>query len=369
MMINIPEHIQQLLPYRPGMLIEDLANKRKLSRIVKLASNENPRGPSPMAIKAIQEVADKSHHYPNPASPLLVKALSNKLAINPKQIICASGIDSLLASIITAFSSENDEVLTSQGTFIGIYVHAGKFKRKLIQVPLRSLAYDLEALINAISSKTKIIYLANPNNPTGTMFFRSDFAKFMARVPKNVLVVLDEAYEAYGCSHPEYVRGLEFLEENVITLRTFSKVYGLAGLRVGYAVGAEKVIAELYKVKQPFEPSRPAQFAAAAALLDENHVKMTISLNQKILAKMQSFFQSIELPFVKSSWTNFIMLHMPSQDFALNFQQECLEKGLILRYLGPFGIPNGLRITTGLEDETLFALNVIKNIWMKYKSI
>ncbi len=366
-MVVIPKHIQKLTPYRPGMPIEDLAKERNLSRIVKLASNENPNGPSPKALEAINKALPMSHLYPNPVAPVLVDSLSKKLSLKPEQIVCGNGIDSLLASIITAFSSVNDEILTADATFIGIYVHAAKFGRKLTLVPLKNWTFDLDAIAKAVTDKTKIIYIANPNNPTGTMFLRHDFDNFMKKVPDNVLVVLDEAYEHYASLHPEYVNGLEFLNNNLISLRTFSKVYGLAGLRVGYAIGVERLISELYKVKLPFEPGTPAQFAAAAALSDDKYVADSVELNKNILEKMKTFFNSVKLQYLES-WANFLMIKAPSTEYAVAFQNECLEHGLILRHVAPFGAPNGIRITTGNEDGTHFAFNVITKVLSKFNS-
>ncbi len=361
-MIKIPKNIQHLNPYKPGMSTEELANAKKLKRIVKLASNENPRGASHMGMEMLQKVTEQSSLYPNPSAPYLVQTLSESLCVSSKQIVCGSGIDSLLASIIIAFSSENDEILTSEGTFIGIYVHARKYGRKLTKIPLKKWTYDLDTILDSITERTKIIYIANPNNPTGTMFLRPQFEIFFEKVPKDVLVVLDEAYEDYAYYHPEYAEGLDFLNENLITLRTFSKAYGLAGLRVGYAVASCKLIAELYKVKLPFEPNRIAQFCAAAAFLDYDFVYETLCLNKKILGMMYKFFQYIELPFIKS-FTNFVMLILPSTEIALKFTDRCLDYGLILRHLGSFGIPNAIRITTGTEEDTLYAFRVIKRVW------
>lgn len=365
-MIQIPLNVQELLPYKPGMPSEELANRVKLKRIVKLASNENPIGSSPKAIDLIREKIDRAHIYPNQASPQLVNSISEKLLVDHSKIICGSGIDSLLASIIIACSSGGDEIVTSCGTFIGIYVHARKFNRTLVQTELKNWGYDLQAILKSVSDKTKIIYIANPNNPTGSMFFRDEFKEFIEKVPDNVLVVLDEAYNEYACSYAGYVDGIEFKRENLITMRTFSKVYGLAGLRVGYAIGHEKIIAQIYKVKMPFEPNRLGQFAACAALGDDEFVEQTVELNQNMLTKMCSFFDSIKLPYVKS-WANFVLLIMPSRDFALNFHNACLEKGLILRHVEPFGISNGIRVTTGMQDDTFFALNIIEEVWLNLK--
>ncbi len=286
-MIKIPEHIKNLKPYKAGKPIEDLVREKGLNKIVKLASNENPLGPSPKAVEAIKNNLDKLHRYTNPSSYKLVHAIAEKYKKDPSQIVCSSGSDSILQFIITAFTDEHDELLTSEGTFIGWYVNSNKYGRKLNLVPLKDYHYDLEEIVNRINSKTKIIYLANPNNPTGTKFTKREFENFIKRVPKNVLVVLDEAYTVYAEDDPEYPNGLEYDSENLITVRTLSKAYGLAGIRIGFAIGPSYLIKEIYKVKLPFEPNLLAQEAGIAALNDEEFLFKTKDLNKASLIKMK----------------------------------------------------------------------------------
>ncbi len=363
-MIKIPEWILNLRPYIPGKPISELAREKSLQRIVKLASNENPLGPSPKAMKAVIENISEAHRYVDRTAPELVAKIASKFGKNPDQIICGHGVDSLLGYILCAFTRENDEVLTSDGTFIGIYVNVRKLGRKLSLVPLKNYTYDLEAIGSSISPQTKIIYLANPNNPTGTIFTKKQFEEFIADVPEDILVILDEAYTEFVSKDPEFPNGLDYDYDNLIVTRTLSKTYGLAGLRVGFAAGPEKIIGELYKVKLPFEPNYAAQKAAAAALDDDEFLKKTLEVNEKSLGRMAARFDEIGIEYVKTH-ANFLLLLMPSTEFAESFNEECLNSGLILRHVKPFGIPNGIRINSGTEDETSFALEVIEKVYQK----
>jgi histidinol-phosphate aminotransferase len=361
-MIKIPKNIQKLQPYVAGKPIEELARERNLKKIVKLASNENPLGSSPKAIDAIKKHLNELHRYTNPSAYKLVNAIARHFNKRPEQIVTGSGSDSLLQYIITAFSDEDNEILTSEGTFTGWYVNASKYGRKSVLVPLRDFHYDLDGIVSCITQKTKIIYLANPNNPTGTIFTSNEFENFLTKVTSNVLVVLDEAYTVYAESNPDYPNGLNYERDNLIVLRTLSKAYGLAGLRIGFGVGPKELIKELYKVKLPFEPNHLAQEAAIAAFNDNEFLEKTIKLNSSSLSKMTKKFDKLGIRHVPTS-ANFILLIFPTEEFAAEFCNRCLEKGLILRHVKTFGIPNGVRINSGTEEETEFALNIISEIY------
>jgi histidinol-phosphate aminotransferase len=361
-MIKIPKHIQELQPYVAGKPIEELAREKDLKRIVKLASNENPLGPSPKAVEVIRKHLYELHRYTNPSAYKLVNAIASKFNKKPEQIVTGSGSDSLLQYMITAFSDRDDEILTSGSTFIGWYVNANKYGRKSVLVPLKDYHYDLNGIANGITAKTKIIYLANPNNPTGTMFTINEFEEFLAKVPLNVLIVLDEAYTIYAESNPDYPNGLSYELENLIVLRTLSKAYGLAGLRIGFGVGPKELIKELYKVKLPFEPNHLAQEAAIAAFDDKEFLIKTIMLNISSLSKMIRKFDKLGIKQIPTS-ANFILLVFPNEEFAGEFCNGCLERGLILRHVKTFGIPNGVRINSGTEEETEFALDIISEVY------
>lgn len=360
-MVKVPQHIKNLQGYIAGKPIEELARERNLSRIVKLASNENPLGASPKAMKAAAEALEHGHRYVDPNAFELTSALAEKISRAPEQIVWGAGVDSLLAYIISAFSNAGDEVLTSQGTFIGIYVNSNKLNRKLALVPLREYHIDLDGIISGINERTRIIYLANPNNPTGTFFTGDQFESFMAQVPTDKLVILDEAYNSFASGNPVFPNGLEFEYDNLILTRTFSKDYGLAGLRVGYAVGNETLMAQVRKVKLPFEPGCPAQQAALAAMEDDDFINRSTDMNRRSITKLLTEFDRIGLKYVPPG-ANFILMIFKSEASAKAFNEACLDQGLILRHVGPFGIPNGVRINSGNEDETDFAIDVIRRV-------
>ncbi len=361
-MIYIPAYVKSLAPYKAGKPIAELARERNLMRIVKLASNENPLGPSPKAMAAVTQAVAEMHRYPDPRTWDLVQALSRKYDIRPEHIVCGHGTDALLGYAIGAFSEPGDELLTAEGTFIGIYVSTLKQGRTLRKVPLKDYAFDLEAILAAIGPKTKIIFLANPNNPTGTMVTRKEFESFMDRVPEDILVILDEEYYTYAGLFPEYPQGVSYWYDNLVVTRTLSKAYGLGGLRVGFAVGPSHVIDAIFKVRYTFEPNYLAQVAATAALDDDEFLERTVKTNTASLKRMRARFDTLGIRQV-DSYANFIMILMPSQTLAEEFYQRCLEHGLIVRPVAAYGVPNGIRINSGTEDETTFALEVIEEVW------
>ncbi len=361
MVVPTPKHLLGLKPYRPGKPIEELAREKQLKRIVKLASNENPLGPSPKAMAAMREAMAGIHRYPDAGAYNLVQALADRFGRPASEIVCGSGTDALLEYIVMAFSEPGGQVLTSAGSFIGMQVNTQKLARQLVEVPLRDYHFDLDALTAAIQPQTRILYLANPNNPTGSMFSKQEFEALMCKVPSEVLVVLDEAYYEYAKELPEYPNGLEYRFDNLIVTRTLSKIYGLAGIRVGFALGPESLIRELYKVKLPFEPNNLAQAAAIGALADDEFLTETITLNRRMLTEMGKRFDALGIPYVKSA-ANFLMLIFADENRATAFSNACLNRGLIVRHVGAFGVPNGVRINTGTEDETHFALEVIEQV-------
>ncbi len=360
-MIKIPEHIENLWPYKAGKPISELAREKGLSHIVKLASNENPNGPSPLALLAIQRALPQSHLYVDPNAYELVQAISQEFKVAPERIVCGHGTDALLEYIIMAFSEDDDEVLTSMGTFIGAYVNTNKLGRRLVRTELKDYHFDLEAILAAITDRTRIIYLANPNNPTGSMITKERLGWFLAQVPKEILVILDEAYFQYAEGYPEYPDGIRYELPNLIVTRTLSKAYGLGGLRVGFAVGPEDLITALSKVKLPFEPNHLAQVAGAAALKDYEFLKLTMEMNRRSLTRFKEAFTELGIKYVPT-YCNSLLLVFESEGVAEKFFNECLERGLIVRHVKSFGIPEGVRINSGNDEETEFAIAVIKEV-------
>ena len=360
-MIEIPDHTRRLKAYKSGKPISELAREKDLPRIVKLASNENPIGPSPKAIEALERTSCELNRYTDPASTDLVEKMSGLIGKKPDQIIFGHGTDALLAYIVNAFTHENDEVLTSSATFIGIYVSINKLGRTLRTVPHKNYAYDLDALADAVTGDTRVVYLANPNNPTGTMFDMIAFERFMDRVPDNILVILDEAYSAYAEEHEGYPDGLKYDYENLLVTRTLSKVFGLAGLRIGYCTGPAYLIHELYKVKLPFEPNRLAQVAALAALDDRKFLAETLKVNRISLQMFRECFERLGIDYVPTA-ANFYLMLFATEETAAAFYEGCLDYGLIVRPVKPFGLPTGVRINSGTEEETRFAIDVIEKV-------
>lgn len=361
-MVKIPKHVEDLKPYRAGKPIDELRREKNLDKIVKLASNENPLGSSPKAVQAILSSLDEIHRYTDPLNHKMTVAFSAKLKIQPEHIIFGHGTDSLLVDIINAFSVQGDELLTSSGTFIGIFVNVKKLGRSLKTVPMKNYGYDLEAIQKAITDKTKIIYLANPNNPTGSMITIEEFKSFMDFVPDNILVILDEAYYAYAEEFSEYPDGLRYNYDNMVVTRTLSKIYGLGGMRIGFAVGPRRLIEALKKVRLPFEPNILSQEAAIAALDDKEFIEATVKLNRSQINKMVACFEKLDIEYVKP-FGNFVMLVLNSEKTAERFFETCLNKGLIVRPVAAFGVPNGIRINSGTAEETDFALKIIEEIY------
>lgn len=365
--MNIPKHIQKLEAYKPGKSIRDAEKEFGIAKWIKLASNENPLGVSPKAKEAAEKALGGGYIYPHPRAPELVEALSKKFNRKENEIFCASGVDAILQYAIMAFTDVTDEILTSEGSFIGIYVNARKLGRPMKLVPLQEYAYDLDAIARAVTDKTKMIYLANPNNPTGTAFTKSEWENFFKKIPQHILVLLDEAYYEYASHDPNYPNGLDYPLDRLIVTRTFSKAYGMANYRVGYAFSDSKIISELQKVKLPFEPSGVFSIAAASAIQDDEFLQRTQKLNLEGLKYFSDEFKKMGLKFVPHTLGNFFMLLLENEVQARNFNEKCLQHGLILRPLNSFGIPNGVRINTGTREENAQAIRIISSVFKEQK--
>lgn len=347
----IPRHIRELQPYVAGKTLKEVVDEYNPSYISKLASNENRLGASPRAIEAAVASFSSVMNYPDPTAGALRDRIAQKLNVKRENVIAASGSEGVMSLVMRAFFHDHEEALTAAATFIGFVVLVNARGVRLRQVPLTSdYRFDLPAIADAITPETKIIYLANPNNPTGTYFTRVEFEAFMARVPSHVLVLLDEAYVEYTEGFDDFPDSLQYRLDNVITLRTFSKAYGLAGLRVGYGIGQEDLIANLIKVKLPFEPSAPAQAAALAAIDDEDFLKRSLEIVRTGKERLYRFLADQGMPYVKSV-ANSVMIIFDHEKDAIDYTDSMLRQGVVLRRLPAFGLPNCVRITIGLPEE------------------
>lgn len=347
----IPRHIRELQPYVAGKTLEEVIRQYNPAKISKLASNENRLGASPKAIEAARASFSVVMNYPDPTSAALRDRIATELNVKRENVIAASGSEGVMSLVMRAFFHDHEEALTAAATFIGFVVLVNARGVRLRQVPLTSdYRFDLEAIAQAITPETKIIYLANPNNPTGTYFTKMEFETFMKKVPPHVLVLLDEAYVEYVEGVNDFPDSLHYRLDNVITLRTFSKAYGLAGLRVGYGVGQEDLIANLLKVKLPFEPSTPAQAAALAAIDDHEFLEHSLDIVRKGRIRLYDFLKEQGIPYVESV-ANSVMIIFDNESDAIQYTEDMLKRGVVLRRLPAFGLPNCVRITIGLPDE------------------
>lgn len=349
-MALVPPNIKSLLPYKAGRPIEEVAKEFGLDHVIKLASNENPWGPSPLAVEAARESMASVHRYPDPANRVLKSQLMDLFHVRAGNVITGNGSESIMATIMRTFLLASDEILSADNTFIGFRVLANASGRAKTWIPMKSHRYDLEAMGNAISEYTKIIYIANPDNPTGSYVTVDEFDAFMARVPSRVLVILDEAYFEFARHLKDYPDSMHYRYDNVITLRTFSKAHGLAGLRVGYGFAHEELIENLSKVRLPFEPSVPAQAAAIAALRDEEHLRKTVANNRVGHDYLRCELEKLGLPSLPSA-ANFVSFELGTEARAAHVNDALQRRGVIVRHLAPFGWPTLIRVTIGLPEE------------------
>jgi histidinol-phosphate aminotransferase len=316
---------------------------------VKLGSNENPLGPSPLAVGAARKALTDSNRYPDTAGFDLRQALAQKHAIPMEQIILGAGSTELIDLIARLFLRPSDAGVTSYGSFPLYYIAIRAAGARLIEVPLKDYRFDLGAIARSLNSETKIVFLANPNNPTGTMFTADEFDSFLARVPAHVFVVIDEAYCDY-IESDDYSRSVEIVKRrnNLMVLRTFSKVYGLAGLRIGYGLGPASVLNELNKIRGPFTASGVAQAAALAALSDRGHVRRSIDANNAGLAQLAAGLKRLGVRSIPSV-ANFILAEFGYDTEGLS--EELTKRGVIVRPMRWMGFPQAIRVSVGTRAE------------------
>jgi len=356
----VPPYIESLRPYEAGRTIEEIQREFGLTRVSKLASNENPIGASPLALQAMARSMDTLQLYPNGGLDLR-RVLAEQFDLKIENVIAGSGSEGIMSNIIRTFLCDEDEVLTTEAAFIGFQVLAKSRGVKYRTVPYRDWHYDLVALAQEINERTKIIYLANPNNPTGTIFSKHEFDAFYRHVPERVLIILDEAYFEYAKDNPRYPDSMHYRYDNVITLRTFSKVYGLAGVRIGYGFAHEDLISNVLKVKLPFEPSSVAQAAGIGALADKEFLHRSLELNARGIKFLSSALREMGLTVVPSD-ANFVMVVLSSAEQAAQLTRELVMQGIIVRPLASFGLPNCIRISTGTDEDNRRCVEAMSEI-------
>jgi len=341
--------IEKLTPYPPGKPIEEVERELGIVGSIKLASNENPLGPSPKAIKAIKENINSIHRYPDGSCYYLRQKLSKKFELPMKNIILGNGSNELIKLVVHTYLSPGEEVILPFPTFLMYEKIVQSFAGKIMTVPLFNFSIDLQAIRAAVTSKTKIIIINNPNNPTGMGLNKKDILEFLHSLPSDVIVILDEAYIEFS-KDPNIASSLKFLESYplLVVLRTFSKIYGLAGLRIGYGFASETVAASMNLVRQPFNVNYLAQVGALAALDDHKFVEKTITLIQDGLGFLYSQLNRIGLEYIPTQ-TNFFLIKTPLG--ANETFQRMLKEGVIVRSMESFGLNDYIRINVGLPEE------------------
>jgi histidinol-phosphate aminotransferase len=345
-----PPYIRSIAPYQPGKPIAELAREMGLepSGIVKLASNENPLGTSPFALRAIRAALDELARYPDGNGFELKQALSAKLGVAPERIVLGNGSNDVLDMAARAFLAPGLEAIYSQHAFAVYPLAVQSVGARGVEVAAKDYGHDVAAMRRAITARTRAIFIANPNNPTGTLVPPGELERFLESVPREVLVVLDEAYREYL---PEELRAdsLAWLERfpNLVVTRTFSKIYGLAGLRVGYALASPAVADLLNRVRQPFNVNSLALAAAAAALADEDFVRRGYELNRSGMAQITGGLRRLGVEYIPS-YGNFVSFRAGD---AAAVYRRLLERGVIVRPIASYGMPEHLRVTIGLEAE------------------
>jgi histidinol-phosphate aminotransferase len=344
----IPDYVRGLPVYVPGRPIEEVERELKIVA-VKLASNENPLGPSPKAVEAAQKALREANRYPDGGAHALREFLASKTGVASEEIFVGLGSSEIIDLAARVCLRAGLQGITSHGSYAPFSVAIRASGAELVLVPQREFAYDLEGVLRAITAKTGVIYIANPNNPTGTAFGLRELDDFLARVPDGVLVVLDEAYVHYAPSLDR--RKSEEIyrrRKNVLILRTFSKVYGLAGLRIGFAIGRPELLAAMSKLKTPFNTSGVAQAAALAAVNDREHVARCIETNARERARLSEGLAALGLKPAASE-TNFVFMEVGPDAKAIS--EELLRAGVIVRPLGWMGMPEAIRISVGTAEE------------------
>lgn len=360
MELSIPDYIYAIKPYKPGKPIEELEREYGITDSIKLASNENPLGPSPKAAKAVEAAAGRLHRYPDGSGYALTRKLSEKLGTAPERIVLGNGSDDVIGMLCRTLLKPGDEAVMTAPSFLMYEILVRSVGADPVFVPLNELAVDLEALAGAVTEKTRLVFVNNPNNPTGTFIRQEEFEAFLEKLPASVGVVLDEAYVEFA-RDPRCLNGLSLVAKDprLAVLRTFSKAYGLAGIRIGYGVMDAALAALLHRLRQPFNTSLPAQAAAEAALDDDDFLQQTLTLVATELDFLQAGVKEMGVPCFPTQ-ANFFMIDV-GRDADQVFE-GMLKQGVIVRSMVSYGYPRYIRINVGTREENKRFLKAFESV-------
>ena len=360
MKLSVPANILSIKPYSPGKPIEALEREYGMKNPVKLASNENPLGPSPMALKAIRGALKSVNRYPDGSGHDLIQALSKKLDVSSENIILGNGSDEIIGMLATALLSPGDEVILPQPSFLMYDIMIRSVGASPTYVPLKKLTIDLDRLKAPMTSRTRMVFVNNPNNPTGTIVSKKDFERFLETIPPGVIVIVDEAYIEF-VQDKNCALALDYFGDDrlLVILRTFSKAYGLAGLRIGYGVMPEEITSLLNRIRPPFNTNSLAQLGARAALNDSTFLKKTIRLVHK---EIQFMFDALDHLGIRCfpTQTNFFLIDLKKN--ADEVFELLLRQGIITRSMKSYGYPHYLRVNVGLREENIRFVRALGNV-------
>lgn len=343
-MVRPPEYVASIKPYVPGKPIEELERELGITGSIKLASNENPVGPSPLALEVIKEITKDLNRYPDGSGHYLRSALAERLSVKQENIILGNGSNELLDIAVRTFMRPGDDAVMAHPSFVVYSLAVQSLGAGSIQVPLKDFTHDLDAMTDAVTERTRIVFIANPNNPTGTMNTKEELDRMMERLPEDILVVMDEAYHEY-VSDPEYADSMKWFSEgkDILILRTFSKIYGLAGLRIGYGIAKSEIVTEMNKLRPPFNTNSISQAAALKALDDTGHIDNSRRVNEEGKRYLYGELGRLGIRHVPTE-ANFI--YMPVEN-SMALYEKLLRLGVIVRPIGP----GAIRVTVGLPEE------------------
>ncbi len=357
------DHIRNITPYQPGKPIEEVQRELGIFSVIKLASNENPLGPSPRALLAAEKMLQKAHLYPDGGCFELKQALAHFLQVNPTQLTIGNGSENILELITKTYLKENSAAIVSQYAFLTIQLLIKSYGVEMRTVPAKQFGHDIRQMIAAIDEKTRMVFVVNPNNPTGTYTNAHDMLLLLNSVPSHVLIVVDEAYHEY-IQQPNYLNLLPLLNQysNLVITRTFSKAYGLAGLRLGYSISSPAIADMLNRARLPFNVNSIAASAALAALSDQEHIRKSIQLNKLGMAFLEEAFKKSAIDYIPSLG-NFITINV--KEDAMAVYQKLLYQGVIVRPLSAYGMPTYLRVTVGTLEENEKLLTALSEVFKK----
>ncbi len=356
--------LQSIKPYVPGKSIQEVVREKGIKKVVKMASNENPLGISPKAYRAIKRNLKKSYQYPEVSAHNLREALSKENQIPPDYIMVGNGADEIIYTLAMTFLDNDDEVLIPEITFSMYEIVSIAMRAKVIKTAMADLKIDTGDILKKITKKTKMIFLCNPNNPTGDIIIKDTLLDFLKEVPENIIIVHDECYSEFADPNtfPNLIPLLKLEGKrysNLILLRTFSKIYGLAGIRLGYGIANPSMLELMYRIRPPFGVSIPAQEAGIAALRDKSFLKKTLKLTREGKNYIYSQLKEMGLPYIESH-TNFVLIDTKRD--CVTVTEKLISKGIIVRPMTSYGLPTHIRVTVGLKSHNIRFINSLKQV-------